>query len=96
MQMHTIANEELDFMMLRRMSQDSSLSATEAELIQRLQRITVLTTNRFMYQGNSIFLTFLLKLIHSVSISFLKESLESIKTHRLSNMSDIKRNNCAL
>lgn len=55
MRMHTIANEELDFMMLRRMSQDSSLCATEAELIQRLQRITVLTTNRFMYQGNNIF-----------------------------------------
>uniref|UniRef100_A0A0F7Z9T4 Lysosomal-trafficking regulator n=1 Tax=Crotalus adamanteus TaxID=8729 RepID=A0A0F7Z9T4_CROAD len=53
MLMHTIANEELDFMMLRRMSQDSSLCATEAELIQRLQRITVLTTNRFMYQDLS-------------------------------------------
>lgn len=59
MKMHTIANEALDFMMLRRMNQDSSLCATEAELIQRLQRITVLTTNRFMYQGNNIFPTFL-------------------------------------
>ncbi|XP_026525210.1 lysosomal-trafficking regulator isoform X2 [Notechis scutatus] len=53
MRMHAIANEELDFMMLRRMSQDSSVCATEAELIQRLQRITVLTTNRFMYQDLS-------------------------------------------
>ncbi|XP_070590091.1 lysosomal-trafficking regulator isoform X2 [Erythrolamprus reginae] len=53
MRMHTIANEELEFMMLHRMNQDSSLCATEAELIQRLQRITVLTTNRFMYQDLS-------------------------------------------
>uniref|UniRef100_A0A8C6VCC8 Lysosomal trafficking regulator n=1 Tax=Naja naja TaxID=35670 RepID=A0A8C6VCC8_NAJNA len=53
MRMHAIANDELDFMVLRRMSQDSSLCATEAELTQRLQRITVLTTNRFMYQDLS-------------------------------------------
>ncbi|KAH0622506.1 hypothetical protein JD844_024875 [Phrynosoma platyrhinos] len=50
MRMHTIASEELNLMMQQRMSQDNSFRATETELIQRLQRITVLATNRLMYQ----------------------------------------------
>ncbi|XP_061480531.1 lysosomal-trafficking regulator isoform X2 [Rhineura floridana] len=50
MRMHTVAGDELNLMMQQRMSQDNPARATEAELIQRLQRITVLSTNRFMYQ----------------------------------------------
>ncbi|XP_042325199.1 lysosomal-trafficking regulator isoform X2 [Sceloporus undulatus] len=50
MRMHTIASEELTLMMQQRMGQDNSFHATEAELMQRLQRITVLATNRLMYQ----------------------------------------------
>ncbi|XP_062980418.1 lysosomal-trafficking regulator [Elgaria multicarinata webbii] len=50
MRMRTVASDELDLMMQRRMSQDNPARATEAELVQRLQRITVLATNRFIYQ----------------------------------------------
>ncbi|XP_067321110.1 lysosomal-trafficking regulator [Anolis sagrei] len=50
MRMRAIASEELNVMMQQRMSQDNPVRATEAEMIQRLQRITVLATNRFMYQ----------------------------------------------
>ncbi|XP_077781904.1 lysosomal-trafficking regulator isoform X3 [Podarcis muralis] len=50
MRMRTIASDELNLMMQRRMSHDNPVCATEAELTQRLQRITVLSTNRFMYQ----------------------------------------------
>ncbi|XP_053155888.1 lysosomal-trafficking regulator isoform X2 [Hemicordylus capensis] len=50
MKMHAVASDELSLMIQRRMSQENSVCATEAELIQRFQRITVLATNRFMYQ----------------------------------------------
>ncbi|XP_044275947.1 lysosomal-trafficking regulator isoform X2 [Varanus komodoensis] len=50
MRMQAVASDELELMMQRRMSQDNPVRATEAELIQRLQRITVLATNRFIYQ----------------------------------------------
>ncbi|XP_078239262.1 lysosomal-trafficking regulator isoform X4 [Pogona vitticeps] len=48
--MSTITSDELSFMAKRRLSQDNPVRATEAELIQRLQRIAVLATNRFIYQ----------------------------------------------
>ncbi|XP_054831083.1 lysosomal-trafficking regulator [Eublepharis macularius] len=50
MRMCTLANDELNLMMQRRMSQENPIRATEAELMQRLQRLTVLAANRFMYQ----------------------------------------------
>ncbi|XP_048341727.1 LOW QUALITY PROTEIN: lysosomal-trafficking regulator [Sphaerodactylus townsendi] len=48
--MRLLANDELNLMMQRRMSQENPTRATEADLMQRLQRLTVLAANRFMYQ----------------------------------------------
>nr|XP_056708316.1 lysosomal-trafficking regulator isoform X1 [Euleptes europaea] len=50
MRMRMLASDELSLMMQRRMSQENPIRATEAELMQRLQRLTVLAANRFMYQ----------------------------------------------
>ncbi|XP_060099186.1 lysosomal-trafficking regulator [Heteronotia binoei] len=50
MRMRVLASDELSLMMQRRMSQENPIRATEAELMQRLQRLTVLAANRFMYQ----------------------------------------------
>lgn len=49
-----LASDELSLMMQRRMSQENPTRASEAELMQRLQRLTVLAANRFMYQGSHI------------------------------------------
>lgn len=51
MRMHITACDELNVMVQRRMSQENPGHATEMELLQRLQRLTVLATNRLMYQG---------------------------------------------
>ncbi|XP_048656352.1 lysosomal-trafficking regulator isoform X3 [Marmota marmota marmota] len=48
--MRSVASDELHTMMQRRMSQESPSQATEAELAQRLQRLTVLAVNRIIYQ----------------------------------------------
>uniref|UniRef100_A0A674K2R6 Lysosomal-trafficking regulator n=1 Tax=Terrapene triunguis TaxID=2587831 RepID=A0A674K2R6_9SAUR len=50
MKMRLVASDELNMMMQRRMSQENPIRATENELIQRLQRLTVLAVNRFIYQ----------------------------------------------
>ncbi|XP_077201679.1 lysosomal-trafficking regulator isoform X3 [Paroedura picta] len=50
MRMRMLASDELSLMMQRRMSQENPIRATETELMQRLQRLTVQATNRFMYQ----------------------------------------------
>ncbi|KAJ6664668.1 hypothetical protein lerEdw1_006241 [Lerista edwardsae] len=81
MRMWTVANDELSLMTQRRMSQKNPLRATEAELIQRFQRITVLATNRFMYQELSEDCLDLLDMLEApmqeeLSISQLEETEE--------------------
>ncbi|XP_012515612.1 PREDICTED: lysosomal-trafficking regulator [Propithecus coquereli] len=48
--MRSVANDELHMMMQRRMSQENPSQASETELTQRLQRLTVLAVNRIIYQ----------------------------------------------
>ncbi|KAK2086014.1 hypothetical protein P7K49_035439 [Saguinus oedipus] len=48
--MRSVANDELHVMMQRRMSQENPSQATETELAQRLQRLTILAVNRIIYQ----------------------------------------------
>nr|XP_033792260.1 lysosomal-trafficking regulator isoform X2 [Geotrypetes seraphini] len=50
MRMRSVANDELTMMMKRRMSQENPIRATETEFVQRLQRLTVLSVNRLIYQ----------------------------------------------
>lgn len=52
MRMRSVASDELHVMIQRRMSQESPAQASEAELVQRLQRLTVLAVNRIIYQGD--------------------------------------------
>ncbi|NXV70828.1 LYST regulator, partial [Atlantisia rogersi] len=49
MKMRSLASEEFNMMMQRRMSQENPIQATEAEFVQRLQRLTVLAVNRLIY-----------------------------------------------
>uniref|UniRef100_A0A8C2UEC8 Lysosomal trafficking regulator n=1 Tax=Coturnix japonica TaxID=93934 RepID=A0A8C2UEC8_COTJA len=49
MKMRSVASEEFNMMMQRRMSQESPIQATETEFVQRLQRLTVLAVNRLIY-----------------------------------------------
>ncbi|KAM9317348.1 lysosomal-trafficking regulator [Gastrophryne carolinensis] len=50
MTMRSVASSELTELMQRRMSQENPIRASESEFIQRLQRLTVLSVNRFIYQ----------------------------------------------
>ncbi|KFU89550.1 Lysosomal-trafficking regulator, partial [Chaetura pelagica] len=49
MKMRSLASEEFNMMMQRRMSQENPIQATEAEFTQRLQRLIVLAVNRLIY-----------------------------------------------
>uniref|UniRef100_A0A8C6NGL9 Uncharacterized protein n=1 Tax=Melopsittacus undulatus TaxID=13146 RepID=A0A8C6NGL9_MELUD len=49
MKMRSLASEEFNMMMQRRMSQENPIQATEAEFVQRLQRLSVLAVNRLIY-----------------------------------------------
>uniref|UniRef100_A0A8C3M2I6 Lysosomal trafficking regulator n=1 Tax=Chrysolophus pictus TaxID=9089 RepID=A0A8C3M2I6_CHRPC len=49
MKMRSVASEEFNMMMQRRMSQENPIQATETEFVQRLQRLTVLAVNRLIY-----------------------------------------------
>uniref|UniRef100_A0A8C0C537 Lysosomal trafficking regulator n=1 Tax=Buteo japonicus TaxID=224669 RepID=A0A8C0C537_9AVES len=49
MKMRSLASEEFNMMMQRRMSQENPIQATETEFVQRLQRLTVLAVNRLIY-----------------------------------------------
>uniref|UniRef100_A0A8C2YH27 Lysosomal trafficking regulator n=1 Tax=Coturnix japonica TaxID=93934 RepID=A0A8C2YH27_COTJA len=55
MKMRSVASEEFNMMMQRRMSQESPIQATETEFVQRLQRLTVLAVNRLIYLGRKCF-----------------------------------------
>ncbi|XP_042189049.1 lysosomal-trafficking regulator [Callorhinchus milii] len=50
MRMRSVASDELTVLMQRRMSHENPMRATETEFIQRLQRLTVLSVNRLIYQ----------------------------------------------
>lgn len=62
MRMRSVASDELNQMMQRRMSQENPIRASETEFVQRLQRLVVLAVNRLIYYGKSLFL---LQLIYS-------------------------------
>uniref|UniRef100_A0A8C7IP42 Lysosomal trafficking regulator n=1 Tax=Oncorhynchus kisutch TaxID=8019 RepID=A0A8C7IP42_ONCKI len=47
--MRSVASDELNQMMQRRMSQENPIRASETEFIQRLQRLVVLAVNRLIY-----------------------------------------------
>uniref|UniRef100_A0A8C7S129 Lysosomal trafficking regulator n=1 Tax=Oncorhynchus mykiss TaxID=8022 RepID=A0A8C7S129_ONCMY len=49
--MRSVASDELNQMMQRRMSQENPIRASETEFIQRLQRLVVLAVNRLIYHG---------------------------------------------
>uniref|UniRef100_A0A8C1ZRP0 Lysosomal trafficking regulator n=1 Tax=Cyprinus carpio TaxID=7962 RepID=A0A8C1ZRP0_CYPCA len=51
--MRSVASDELNQMMQRRMSQENPIRASETELVQRLQRLVVLAVNRLIYQDIS-------------------------------------------
>ncbi|NXC46503.1 LYST regulator, partial [Penelope pileata] len=53
MKMRSVASEEFNMMMQRRMSQENPIQATETEFVQRLQRLTVLAVNRLIYLASS-------------------------------------------
>ncbi|RXN09374.1 lysosomal-trafficking regulator isoform X1 [Labeo rohita] len=58
--MRSVASDELNQMMQRRMSQENPIRASETELVQRLQRLVVLAVNRLIYQDiNHDFFDFL-------------------------------------
>uniref|UniRef100_A0A5F8GZ26 Lysosomal trafficking regulator n=1 Tax=Monodelphis domestica TaxID=13616 RepID=A0A5F8GZ26_MONDO len=50
MKMRSVASDELNMMMQRRMSQENPIRASETELTQRMQRLIVLAVNRIIYQ----------------------------------------------
>ncbi|XP_043535949.1 lysosomal-trafficking regulator isoform X1 [Chiloscyllium plagiosum] len=50
MRMRSVASDELSLLMQRRMSHENSMRASETEFVQRLQRLTVLSVNRLIYQ----------------------------------------------
>ncbi|XP_038616670.1 lysosomal-trafficking regulator isoform X2 [Tachyglossus aculeatus] len=50
MKMRSVASDELNLMMQRKMSQENPIRATETELAQRLQRLVILAINRLIYQ----------------------------------------------
>uniref|UniRef100_A0A4W6CHW9 Lysosomal trafficking regulator n=1 Tax=Lates calcarifer TaxID=8187 RepID=A0A4W6CHW9_LATCA len=52
MRMRSVASDELNQMMQRRMSQENPIRASETEFVQRLQRLVVLAVNRLIYYGN--------------------------------------------
>ncbi|KAJ7416509.1 hypothetical protein BTVI_35331 [Pitangus sulphuratus] len=53
MKMRSLASEEFNMMMQRRMSQENPIQATEPEFAQRLQRLTVLAVNRLIYLAST-------------------------------------------
>ena len=66
MRMRSVASDELNQMMQRRMSQENPIRASETEFIQRLQRLVVLAVNRLIYHGKKK----LLPLIYSNLLYF--------------------------
>lgn len=68
MRMRSVASDELNQMMQRRMSQENPIRASETEFVQRLQRLVVLAVNRLIYHGKkkNLFFSHLSILIFSM------------------------------
>lgn len=60
MRMRSVASDELNQMMQRRMSQENPIRASETEFAQRLQKLVVLAVNRLIYHGTTLILPFYL------------------------------------
>lgn len=56
MRMRSVASDELNQMMQRRMSQENPIRASETEFVQRLQKLVVLAVNRLIYHGTALLL----------------------------------------
>lgn len=54
MRMRSVASDELNQMMQRRMSQENPIRASETEFVQRLQKLVVLAVNRLIYHGTAL------------------------------------------
>lgn len=54
MRMRSVASDELNQMMQRRMSQENPIRASETEFVQRLQKLVVLAVNRLIYHGAAL------------------------------------------
>lgn len=59
MRMRSVASDELNQMMQRRMSQENPIRASETEFVQRLQKLVVFAVNRLIYHGAALVLAFL-------------------------------------
>ncbi|XP_056292280.1 lysosomal-trafficking regulator isoform X2 [Pseudoliparis swirei] len=71
MRMRSVASDELNQMMQRRMSQENPIRASETEFVQRLQRLVVLAVNRLIYHDVSQDLFDLLNIPDSPDQPFL-------------------------
>lgn len=67
MRMRSVAGDELNHMMQRRMSQENPIRASETEFVQRLQRLVVLAVNRLIYHGK----------YHGISIAYYGQNIIS-------------------
>ncbi len=76
MRMRSVASDELNQMMQRRMSQENPIRASETEFVQRLQGLVVLAVNRLIYHGTK---PVFLPLIYSVN--FLLSPLPYLCAH---------------
>lgn len=56
MRMRSVASDELNQMMQRRMSQENPIRASETEFVQRLQKLVILAVNRLIYHGAALVL----------------------------------------
>lgn len=75
MRMRSVASDELNQMMQRRMSQENPIRASETEFVQRLQRLVVLAVNRLIYHGTGLVL---LLLVYSNALHFSPSPYRSI------------------
>uniref|UniRef100_A0A4W3ICA6 Lysosomal trafficking regulator n=1 Tax=Callorhinchus milii TaxID=7868 RepID=A0A4W3ICA6_CALMI len=80
MRMRSVASDELTVLMQRRMSHENPMRATETEFIQRLQRLTVLSVNRLIYQGKCVY-----------PISFPSETSEISVVQQSNNMKTFQK-----
>uniref|UniRef100_A0A671VLX3 Lysosomal trafficking regulator n=1 Tax=Sparus aurata TaxID=8175 RepID=A0A671VLX3_SPAAU len=81
MRMRSVASDELNQMMQRRMSQENPIRASETEFVQRLQKLMVLAVNRLIYHGTKWFFSHLSTLIFSIFSLILREHQPNLLTN---------------
>lgn len=79
--MRSVASDELNQMMQRRMSQENPIRASETEFVQRLQKLMVLAVNRLIYHGTKWFFSHLSTLIFSIFSLILREHQPNLLTN---------------